>query len=216
MPFKEHNWVLFLFVAILEVPMSILGRAKVGGSLNSFSPTMYFMLVAVFLLLIKMWNDFSEQGRNMIWYRAKAFAVLVAFFFIQVQFLVILQFYRNNRGYNTLRGSKSQVAFEYLLENEKMVYFPDYPIVHLLHERTLYHYFPAIYDREVFAKIPVKEEHIRKHSPHRPEFICIYDKANSHIYVLPRSFPDYDNEVNIRALKDFTCYANSERLKSGG
>ncbi len=76
----EHPWLLFAWIALLQVPTSYLGFLKEGGRANSFSPVLYFATVvaAIGLLGSRAFPGLARLARDEQRVRHRLHGVLVA------------------------------------------------------------------------------------------------------------------------------------------
>ena len=62
-----NDWVLPAAAALILVPVSVLGRVKIGGALNNFSYSLYFALAAgvmIMLRLLHLWDQHKGLARR--------------------------------------------------------------------------------------------------------------------------------------------------------
>jgi len=50
----ESPWILMMWIALCQLPLAIVGRVKVGGDVNAYSHSLYFLLLGTALLLWKL------------------------------------------------------------------------------------------------------------------------------------------------------------------
>ena len=195
-------WALLAVVALSMVPVSVLGRAKVGGSLNTLSPTTYFLLAAGILSLIGLTDRLKVRGspeshQVSLGLVALCSLVLAAGGVFQVRVLV--------RG-TPLSEHRTEVAYQYLVREDSNAYFPNHPLAHLLSNGALFHLAESLYDREVLANLPLSDEQRMAHLPSNPSVVC-WNPSWGVEYVRANYFVEYDNYVAPPALSpSFECY----------
>jgi hypothetical protein len=207
--FAGKDWVLVAFVGILHVPMSILGRVKMGGSANTFSPTLYFLLTAVCLLVVELNAEFVSKGRGRE-SRTRYKYCLMAGCTLLALICGSHLWGRIDRIGAVLGEHKTQVAYEYLRKTEEAVYFPTEPLAHLLADGELYHHAAAIHDREKLAGLAVTRDHIERHIPDRLS-VVYWASAWGARYVRVQHFSEFSRKVEVQELKGYECFAKARQ-----
>lgn len=158
---RENRWTLFLITALFLIPTSILGNGKVGGSNNTLSYTVYFLLAAV--------SFAAADSREFRW--RSAALMLAALFFIQVPSV-----YHRHRK---LKKEKDypQVVYNYVRNHPGKAYFPRFNTLTMMAEKKVYHGSCGLIDRE-WARIPIKPEHFRAYVPDKMELLAFRDGGN--------------------------------------
>lgn len=152
---RENRWTLFLIAALFLIPTSILGNGKVGGSNNTLSYTVYFLLAA--------FTFASADSPGFRW--RSAALMLMVLFFIQVPSVY--------HRYRKLKKEKDypQVVYNYARKYPGKAYFPRFNTLTMMAEKKVYHGSCGLIDRE-WARIAVKPEHFRAHVPDKMELLA--------------------------------------------
>jgi hypothetical protein len=197
----QNRWSLFLVVALLVLPTSLIGRMKVGGDLNALSFSLYFLLLAVCLMLREGVGSPAaapvQAGFRLLAVVAVTGCGLLA---IQTQGQRFLAMAAS-------RPNTPELVVAYLKDHPGEAYFPWNPLGHLLAEGRYYHFEYGLFDRQI-AGFPVREDHFRQAIPSRLRLVCV-----------PRDFDcacalshlkDFSRRVEVPELPGFVCYARAD------
>ena len=196
-----NAWTLPALVAVVSVPVSIMGRVKVGGLVNTFSPTTYFLLAAGILALIGTTRPSSEDNDvRELHYRLKLLALcalLLAIGGAARMPLLAASF--------PLEQHRSQQAYDFLKREDARVFFPMHPLAHLLADGSMFHFAGALYDREELARLPLPRGQRERHFPAHPSSVC-WERGEE--WVRTRYFTEYTRRIEGHTLKPpWECYA---------
>ncbi len=198
----RNDWVLPLAAALILLPVSVLGRVKIGGALNNFSYTLYFAVAAVLMIvlrLLQLWDGHKESAR-------RSACVL----FVALSSIVVAVY-----GFQRIIGAKlhllsaerneNRQAYEYLVRHrDRPAYFPGQPLAHLLAGDALPHFSLAVYDRDTLTPYPLRPPQIRARVPANLSRICIgqdFRKESEHL--VHSHFPDFGKPLDEGG--PFTC-----------
>ncbi|MEE4266346.1 MAG: hypothetical protein V2I56_26900 [Desulfobacteraceae bacterium] len=208
---KTSAWPLMLLVAFFHLPISYLGRLKLGGWPNNLSPTVYFLALGAVLILVEPerlkllhCGALAERVRA----SAKAFAIaggLILGLYWSLDLLTLV-----NR--EAIPVNRSQLAFEYLKAGGD-AYFPSRPLAHVLAQGKAFNFAPTVYDWEVIAGVALGDEQKKHFFPQSPSMVCWERNVWGGWYVRKQYFPTYGKEVPIDRLPSFTCYAAGGEAK---
>ncbi len=191
----KQQWTVFLVGAIVLLPTSLLGRLKVGGSENALSFTLYFLLLAMCLMLYE---------RAIAGYRWLVIAPVLG--------CAIFLFRAQQERFALLAAPQvnvNEMVHDYLRAHPGEAYFPWNPLGHFMAEGRVYHFDYGVFDREL-AGFPLESEHIRRHMPANPRLICFDPKANMR-YIM-KYLPEYSRRVNVPELPGFDCFEREQPL----
>jgi hypothetical protein len=199
-PFLTANaWALPVLVALTMVPTSIMGRVKIGGYINTFSPTTYFLLAAGILVVMripKRFEETSDDFKTSHGLLALCSLVLALGGGARLPFLAADLLSDEHR---------SQQAYEFLIREDPGAYFPMHPLAHLLADGSLFHYGAALYDREVLARLPLSAQQRKSHFPESPTSVC-WDRGEE--WARGRDFLEYRRRIEVPSLgAAWECYA---------
>jgi len=161
-----NRWSLFLIVALFMVSTSIVGRAKVGGALNTFSPTIYFLAVAVCLASIELTSR-EDIDRN-VQKSVKLLITIITVLFLYIQFSPLSTVLTAIRE---LPNNPAAVAYSYAKKHPGIAYFPWNPLSSLMAEGKLYHFCYGLIDRRI-SGFPVSKAHIQAYLPPNIKFVA--------------------------------------------
>ncbi len=191
----DNSWTLPAGVAICMVPISVLGRVKMGGYTNTYSPTTYFLLAAAVLATIAVARRLRDHA-GPIAHQAGLGAIALCAGILAVGGTARVVFDADS----PLRDHPSQQAYDYLVGEDSRVYFPMHPLAHLLADGSYLHYSPSLYDREYLAGIPLPSSQRQNHLPVDPSMVCV-DKAEETGKWWPKNyFTDYTRRIEVPSL----------------
>jgi hypothetical protein len=220
----RNRWSLFLLVGLLLLPTSLAGRLKVGGDLNALSFTLYFLLLAVCLML----REGIARPQAGVWVgetrrcgepSGTASARLAAatsepirtgsclLSVIAVTGSGLLAIQGQCQRYVAIsepRINTPEVVYSYLKNHPGEAYFPWNPMGHVMAEGKYHHFEYGLYDRKI-AGFPISEAHFRQGVPAHFRLVCVpkdfvADIALSHATECSR-------RVEIDELPGFVCFA---------
>jgi len=198
----RQRWFLFVIVALLQIPTAFLGRIKVGGSSNSFSPVLYFLLLALLAYLIEFLRD-PQRPAQLV--RGVGIALNGA-----VTALALLQLLQSATFLKSYPGpgrSKEQRVVNYLRAHPGEAYFPWNPLSHQAAEGRTCHFAYGLFDREL-AGFAIDDEHVNRHRPPHCRYVCFPPGRRHHRSpeCLERLMREYPRRVEIDDLPGFECY----------
>lgn len=201
----REDWVIMGVASMALVPTSLLGRVKVGGNVNTLSPTLFFLLLAVCLLIPAIFsrlNSATTKPGGLRHY--KRFLILAA---LVIGSYWSLDLFHYIKGFgSSFQRTTIRQAYDYLRKKDPGVYFPSMPLTHLMAQGVLYNFSFAIHDRELLAQLPLSQEQKTKYFPEKPRMICWNQSDWGNQYVQSTYFPEYTNKVKIPELSLFRCF----------
>lgn len=156
------------------LPSAIVGRAKVGGDINSFSLALFFLTCGLTVLLADGAKE-AEAGASRL-----AVVMLVAMLAPPMvsEVPLIADFAAKATD---LPQTGQNVAFEYLKRHPGEAYFPWFPLSHLFAEHQFRHYAFGIADR-VLAREDVTTADFRAYMPADPRIVAFASDGTPDIF----------------------------------
>ncbi len=163
----KRPWLFLLSISIVMLSISVFGRMKIGGDVNTFH-SIYYLIATLALLLVE--TNISDTKNKASWNNRQ----LV---FLCLATIILCPWNKINFNSFWFKISKNQIeeAYGFAVTHPGEVYFPWYPIVNVTVDKKLYHYSYGIYDRELagykigkelfLANIPPKMKYIVFASP---------------------------------------------------
>jgi hypothetical protein len=194
-----------LLVGIAEIPFSILGNAKSGGDVNSFSFALFFLTCGVTMMLADLW-----YGAKAVQTRHLAISVLLATMLPLAAYEVSVAHHIRSEVRN-LPQTEQQLAFAYLKEHPGKAYFPWFPLAHLYAEGQFRHFIWGLADR-FMAGETVSMTEFRSYVPPDAEEIVFAesdDQAGPRVFGfdLMKFLPEYSRSVDDPELHGWLAYA---------
>ncbi|MCJ7646801.1 hypothetical protein MUO65_07900, partial [bacterium] len=198
----SNQWTMLAIVSLFMVPTSVLGRVRVGGDVNTLSPTVYFLVAAVTLALKRFASDslssFPRPGQGL----AQPLLVLLITGLVYIN---IPNFFSIQGVLKNLSGNEQKVAYEYAKNHPREVYFPNNPLSSLLAEGKLYHHAYGLFDREQ-SGFPVSREHFLAHIPPNIRLVAFQSYGGSMGKYVLNYLPEFSKQVTIDELPGWIVY----------
>lgn len=199
---RENRWLLPLATGLLLIPTSLLGRLKLGGDLNSFAYSGYFLLVASCALVAKLSGRRDDEAGS-------PFVCLVAALLVGAT-LIGAQDLASRLKRPAPLVNDTITAYNYLKDHPGGTYFPSNPLAHLAAEGKQYHFEYGIFDREI-ARVPMSRSHFESAIPANTELICFPpdmspSQWDSVKLVVERYMTDFRPVEAVPELPGWHCY----------
>ena len=193
---REEPWTLLVLAAVLMIPTSILGRAKVG-SWESAYHSLYYIIAAASLVLIRLTEPRYSGSFDRLFSRIALAATIVA--------VALCAPYLSNLSLLLKMDlSPQQQAYKVALEKPGKVYFPWNPVSMLMAEGKLYNSEPGLLDLKWAGLMPSKEQFML-HVPPEMKYVA-YQKDRPH-EVAMELLPEFGRKVHLAELPGWIVYA---------
>ena len=207
----ENPWLQFVLMAIASAPTSFLNRIEVGGYLNNYAPTLYFLAMGMISLLLE-WHGANRrlglETLNALLTSSMLLLVLSPMTVCEDYFQVFGVVHRPSKN-------PHEVASRYSRRHPGTAYFPWNTLSTLLGERKSYHFEYGLVDRELTG-YPVTEPHFRQHLPDQLRYVCVpphYKGLGEQFEKTMKYLPEFARRVEIEERPGWTCY---ERARVSG
>jgi hypothetical protein len=192
-----------LLVGIALLPSSILGAAKVGGDVNSFSFALFFLTCGVTLAIADLWYGASADSTRQL---AMTVLVAIALSLGAYETRSVLDIPSAVSG---LSHTDQEVAFAYLERHPGQAYFPSFPLAHLDAEGQFRHFESGIVDRWLAGET-VSDTEFWAYIPRDPRVIAFGPTGDpgpdQKGYDLMRNLQAYSRTVNDPELPGWLVY----------
>jgi hypothetical protein len=203
-PRMELRWRIWVIVALLMIPSSLLGRVKRGGDEHAFGYTVYFLAVAAHLRLVHICSG-NDGFRPRIPDEARI---------VPLQLAVSIAAWlapgiaaRLPRAIARFPENPERVGFEYAKRHPGEVYFPFHPLISIMSEGRAYHFSDGVTSREL-ANMHASERHLRAFVPDRLEIVAFIEPTDDSRKYLP----EYWRHITVHGLKGWNVFG---KWKSG-
>lgn len=164
---KTSTFLLPLFVSIGMIPVTLSSKIKLGGVVNSFSLSVYFVMLSVIAIILEIvsekYHNIGSQDNKTI-----KLGKIIVLFLIGLHFFYFnpLKYYQINTAamYNLNKKSSELKIATNILKNNDNIYFPDFPLAHLLAQKKLYHSLKGMADRKE-GRTELEIEHFNNFIP---------------------------------------------------
>jgi len=199
----HQPWFLPLLASATFLPMGFLGDLKAGGT-DNVHHQMYYLAAATTIALIGSTSqDFPYKIRRRF---SISLVILVAILSVTVS---TIRVYPRILYADTPYHSPLQKAYEYVLAHPGEVYFPWYPLAHLLGEGHLYHSMPVFSPEDyenTRARYPLSDKEINQYIPQSMRYVASDEDRSFDSEYLVR-LPQCGLPVDIPELTGWTVYA---------
>lgn len=160
----NHRWLVFLWMAMLELPIELRAWITTGVVVNHLSLITLFIALATTLGLVGL-SKMDEDTKG-AWTGFAARAMLIGMLLATGSLP-----YEIFRDFRIARNSTTQVAYNYERRHPGRAYFPLNPLAALLTDGRLTHFDPALLNREE-AGFPVSREQLAAGIPAGCELVA--------------------------------------------
>jgi hypothetical protein len=154
-------WIVPAAAALLALPISLMGRLKVGGDINAYH-SIYYLIAAIGMMAARLT---SLENRCSVGIRIGCLSLTILgniFLFFHHPGLMRTEF--------LFRNSRLEAEYRFALKHPGEVFFASDPLATLYSDRKLYHQGYGVYDR-VLANFPPSSRQLREHIPARMRWV---------------------------------------------
>ncbi|MBD2004211.1 MULTISPECIES: hypothetical protein [Cyanophyceae] len=185
------------------MPLSVLHRAKLGGDVNAYSLTTYFLCAASSLMLLKSVVG-ADTKKLQQFSKLLVAALCLAFIFTKSFNIKNLDYQFSN-----LLNNPQEVAYNFSKKHPGEGYFPWNPLSTLMAEGKLYHFAFGLLDRER-AGFKVNEEHFRRYIPDQIKLIAFPKSAQDKDTL--KYLPEFSQQIIVDELPGWNVYTRERSL----
>lgn len=187
------------------IPTSLLGRVKVGGDVNAFSFSLYFLLITTFLICRTLTEISSLPISNNPPKRIKVRELVACTLLFLLLVTSIPNFNSSRNLFQQVLGlanNRKQLEFEYLDRHPSTIYFPWNPLAELISDGKLYHFSYGLYDREL-AGFPISQKHFESYIPKNLKGVGV----SSEDYTKQNYLKEYSKQITVPEIEDFLIFS---------
>ncbi|MBD1905398.1 hypothetical protein NDI37_14525 [Funiculus sociatus GB2-A5] len=200
---SDNRWSMLLMVSLYMMPLSVLNRAKLGGDVNAYSLTTYFLCAASSLMLLK--SVVGADTKKLQQFSKLLVAALCTAFIFTKSFSIKNLDYQ----FSNLLNNPQEVAYNYSKKHPGEGYFPWNPLSTLMAEGKLYHFAFGLLDRER-AGFKVNEEHFRRYIPAQIKLIAFPKTAQDKDTL--KYVPEFSQQIIVDELHGWNVYTRERSL----
>lgn len=197
--FKERGWSMLLMVSLFLTPAGLAGRVKFGGADNNYSVTTYFLLAALFMVLMESNSNSAAQNSPVLHRAPKLFALTLV---IVLAVMQLPSVYHVASALRALPDAANQKAYEFALKHPGELYFPWHPLASLMTEGKLYHFDYGLIDLKV-SGYPMSDDHFRANIGSSIKGVAFYQPQSKDTL---KFLPEFTREAAIDELPGWVVY----------
>jgi hypothetical protein len=167
---REQPWTSLAFVAVAMLPTSTVGGAKLGGSLNSYAMTTYFLIGAGVLGLAQL--ACAVRSWRVAAARLALAGIVVFAAGDELRGQRRQEFERGVVELREWRSNPLEQATAFALRHPDQVLFADNPLIGLYSDGRLYHSLVGFGDRKL-AGYRVRAELRDRHLPPKLRYVAV-------------------------------------------
>jgi hypothetical protein len=203
-----NRWAVFAIAGLFMIPTSLAGRAVVGGAVNNFSFTHYFLLVGAGLVLLQVSLGSTSPYANFMQIAIKLLLIILIGLYA-----CIYVFSDNNIDTNVKKflHNDERVAYEYIRRHPGEAYFPWNPLSSLMAEGKAYHFYFGLLDREL-AGFKVRPGHFLADIPANIRIVAYPGKSpKESIDYMKTYLPEFRKRINIEDLPQWIVFTREAK-----
>jgi hypothetical protein len=199
---KRRPWIILAVIGVVLFPSSILGYVKIGGDVNNFALSNYFLLLAGIAGLVDLFPQVSQA-----WPKIAQVLIILSCGLVVVLSLVLL-----GRPGNVPAkvdrilhpgANQQEMIYDFVKAHPGTVYFPWNNLAMLQAEGEMYHFEWGFVDRMETGKWPTNEQ-VSAHIPGQTSMIAYPPDSlsmNSMRFFVPAS-----QRVQVVELPGYTVF----------
>lgn len=174
---RRERWVLWMVVALAMVPMSVLGRAVVGGETNALTYTLYLPAIAMHLVILRALAPRADSAEPATRSGAEGprlgLALLLALLALEAAPRVVSV----PAATEIFSHSEERTGFAFAKRHPDQVYFPANPLFPLLAEGKAHHCSSGVYDRYL-ASVEMTNDYLAEFLPAQIRWVAYPNEAD--------------------------------------
>jgi hypothetical protein len=182
-----------LALAAAQIPVSLLGFMKFGGGENNFAYAGIFLLAALVAVTSARGPCHRVATRVLLVLAALASARLLS----------------NQEQSIVESPSPHRQAYDAIRTRPGALYFPWYPLSHLLAEGRETHQSWGVLDRQMAGE-PMSDPWLAEYMPPDPRYLCYLSPPDRFELIYARLGPRYPRVAAVPGLPGWTCFAREE------
>lgn len=177
---RVNPWTLLPMTAVALLPASLLGYLKVGGFLDNFALTHFFLMAAATVYLIELYQRAPASQAQGALVRTIVLATLALFLFWRwpVDFLKRHKAEQMFLSLVRVRSNQQEAVYDYAKREPGRAYFPWNTLATLMAEGKYYHFEWGVVDR-LEANLPPSRAQSVAHLPEKLELVAFGPGAQS-------------------------------------
>jgi hypothetical protein len=138
----EHRWLVFLCIAVFQLPVELRAWSTAGGDDNHLGVVILFVTLATTVGSLRLWQSSEHPAHAWRGLAARGLLIGILAANIPIPFTIL-------RDVEQVRKNPTQMAFDYERRHPGHAYFPYNPLAALLADHRLTHFDHALLDREL-------------------------------------------------------------------
>ena len=201
----HRSWLLLALVGVLLAPTSIFAKVRMGGSVNSWTPSLYFLVLACLCAVLDLGRAPGRRGG--ISGAARFSRLLLMIYAVGLGVHVArgpdLRDWRRPEARHPFSNPQQQ-AHDFLLAHPGSTYFPWNPLAHLLAESQLVHHADGVIIRDL-AGVPLSQAEFDAGVGRTFVFVAAAPGRRNE-RVQARYLPQFSERVALPGLPLWTVY----------
>ena len=196
----SNGWLLFVLLALLNLPMTYFSLLKIGVDVNNVSLVVYFLALGALLAIKQTLQSVDYENFRL------GLKIGLVVFCVDCCSIQFRNSYLSFTRALSIWRNPSQLFFEYTKAHPGELYCPRSPLVSLLAEGRVYHFENGVDDRAL-VRMPMTESEFRKNVPTSIKYIA-YPLSGRHTTL--KFMPEFSEYITLPALPNCEVYKRGQ------
>ena len=204
---RQNGWLLLLTVGLVNIPMTLVGRAKIGGSMNALSHSAYFLYIAAAMALAQAAR---HEDLRLAPHRVRPVGIILTIVLMAAIAWTVPSLRELRDAPRELAENPETAAFAYAMTHKEEVYFPFNPLITLMSEGRVYHFSYALADLDL-AGFGLDAEQFRRWIPRELDIVLVPETRRQYGDYALRFLPGYGRRPSVPELPGWDIWAEENR-----